>query len=332
MRFRFPFLLSIFTLGFFVVPHFAHAAIPFFGPIIPAANATCPAGWDMLIVVMNNIISFSITLAIVFVAPIMIAWAGFLLVTNEGNSSKLAQAKGIITNTIVGIVIALAGWMIINALLVALTGTGNGVAKWTALITGDGSQMCLPQDGTSSGGSGGGGGIGPPPPTGDLLPTPPGFSQTPCDPAYLRSINSTISISQANILSCIAAPESSCQAAPSPPNFNWGNGSSAAGAFQVLLSTHAASYENTYCYAAAGVSGPLNCNQGFTGGNPRTDPEGAAIANRCLQAANNPACSLAAALTLPGANNGTYSDWLSDPAHSRQALCVQTGGQQGGAH
>jgi hypothetical protein len=126
------------------------AAIPFFGPIIPQEGnqAVCAAGWGMLIVVINNIIAFSITIAIVFVAPIMIAYAGFLFVVNPVNASGKETAKKVLLNTIVGIVIALAGWMIVDALMVVLynpsarSGTTT-LGAWSQLITSGGLGPCI---------------------------------------------------------------------------------------------------------------------------------------------------------------------------------------------
>ncbi|MEK7125930.1 MAG: hypothetical protein AAB835_00375, partial [Patescibacteria group bacterium] len=89
MRFRATFFTHLFVMVLLLSPTVAQAAaIPFFGPIIPQEGnqAVCAAGWGMLITVINNIIAFSITIAIVFVAPLMIAYAGFLFVVNPVNS------------------------------------------------------------------------------------------------------------------------------------------------------------------------------------------------------------------------------------------------------
>ena len=160
MRPRIPLLFLLFAVGSFALPHLAHASILYFGPIIPdnlqtaqssitGASDVCAAGYGLLIVVINHIIEILISLAIVFVAPLTIAWAGFLFVTSEGNPGKLSQAKGLILNTVVGILVALTAWMIVDALMVALTGSGNGVAKWTSLITANGQDVCLQQAGTA---------------------------------------------------------------------------------------------------------------------------------------------------------------------------------------
>ena len=164
----------LFVVGAFALPFAAYAAIPFFGPIVPQGRfATCPAGWGAFIIVINNIISLLITLAIVFVAPIMIAWSGFLLVVNPFNAGGKEQARKILTNTIVGIVIALAGWMIVDALMVVLynpnaVSGGTRLAAWSQLITSGGSEFCLRQAGSSYAP----GVPVPPPPTVVVPPTP----------------------------------------------------------------------------------------------------------------------------------------------------------------
>ena len=110
---------------------------------------TCAAGWGLLITVINNVISLLITLAIVFVAPLMIAWSGFLFVVNPVNAGGKEQARKILTNTVVGIVIALAGWLIVDAIMVALYNpdtpiAGGKLGVWSQLVTSGGAPLCIP--------------------------------------------------------------------------------------------------------------------------------------------------------------------------------------------
>ncbi len=155
MRSRTALFALLFVVSSLALPLVAYAAaIPFLGPIISQEGefARCPAGWGALIIIVNNIIRLLITLAIVLVAPLMISWAGFLLVVNPFNSGAKEQAKKILTNTIVGIVIALAGWMIVNALMVVLynpnaSSGGTRLAAWSQLITSGGAGFCLEQAG-----------------------------------------------------------------------------------------------------------------------------------------------------------------------------------------
>lgn len=121
-----------------MVPHAAQAAaIPNFGPIVPD---NCSAGWGMLVIVINNIITVLLTLIIVFLAPIMIAYAGFLFVVNPVNAGGREQAKQILTNTIVGIIIALSAWMIVGAIMAVLYKSPGGTwGTWQELMVGGGS-------------------------------------------------------------------------------------------------------------------------------------------------------------------------------------------------
>ncbi|TSC71215.1 MAG: hypothetical protein G01um101449_70 [Parcubacteria group bacterium Gr01-1014_49] len=143
-------LFALLFIGLFALPSLAHAGgIPFFGPIIPEAYSRCAASWGLLITVINNIISLLLTLAIVFVAPIMIAYAGFLFVVNPVNASGKEEAKKILTNTIVGIVIALAGWMIVDAIMAVLYNAntpvaGGAIGTWVDLIGSKGVPPCIP--------------------------------------------------------------------------------------------------------------------------------------------------------------------------------------------
>jgi hypothetical protein len=165
MRSRTFFSLAFFlTVGYLALPYVVHAAaIPFFGPIIPDAQIivngiatnqnVCPAGWGMVLVVINNIITFAITIAIVFVAPLMIGYAGFLMVVNPTSAGNVQKARTVLTNTIIGIVISLAGWMIVGAIMAVLYNPtkANGLKAWSNIIGSHGAPACLPQAGALPG-------------------------------------------------------------------------------------------------------------------------------------------------------------------------------------
>lgn len=155
MRSRIPFFTLLFVMSSLALPLIAYAGgIPFFGPIIPQTDnqAVCPASFGMLMQVINNIISFALTMAIVFVAPLMISYAGFLMVVNPTSAGDVQKAKNILLNTIVGIVIALAAWMIVAAIMAVLY-SPSGVGKtWLNLVIGSrGVDACLPQRGALPG-------------------------------------------------------------------------------------------------------------------------------------------------------------------------------------
>ncbi len=342
MRSRVSLFALIGVVSAFALPLAAHAAIPFFGPIIPAAYNVCPASWGLLITVINNIISFLLTMALVFIAPLTIAYAGFLFVVNPVNANGISEAKGLLWNTVLGLVVAFAGWLIVAAIMAVLYHpSGTSWGAWSDIIYGRASDTCLrqkgalpgapldqavPQTGVSANG---------------ILSTPPANKTgTACDPAVVLAGAAaggyTLSVIQANIFACIAQPESQCGAPQNPPNYNWNSarsspGSSAAGAFQVLLSTNHLYYENKACYAAVGLptngSTKLNCHLGFDNlGNPKTDSVGAAKVEQCLRAANNLNCSISTAANLLLQNGGNFSPWQADVNSARQTGCITTGG------
>ncbi|MFA5998019.1 MAG: pilin [Candidatus Paceibacterota bacterium] len=148
MRFRAPLFALLLVAGSLALPLAAHAAIPFLGPIIPEDVNRCAAGWGMVMIVINNIISFLITIAIIFVAPLMIAWSGFLFVVNPVNAAGKEQAKKILTSTVVGIVIALAGWLIVDAIMAVLYNPATVGQTWSQLVTSGGAKLCLPLAGS----------------------------------------------------------------------------------------------------------------------------------------------------------------------------------------
>lgn len=147
MHNRIFFFSFLFVASSLVLPHAAHAAIPFFGPIVPPNIEQCAAGWASIIVVTNNIIEFLLTLLIVFVAPIMIAYAGFLFVVNPVNPSEKQKAKSVLTNTILGIVISLSAWLIVDAVMAALYNPSAVGSTWSSIVNWGG-DACLRQTGS----------------------------------------------------------------------------------------------------------------------------------------------------------------------------------------
>jgi len=157
MRPRLISFALLFVAASLALPVAVHAAaIPFFGPIIDqswtvsSTGIQCALGWGAVLSVVNNIIRFLLTLAILFVAPIMIAYSGFLYVVNPMNPSGISRAKEILRNTIVGIVVALAGWLIVDAIMAVLYNPKAVGATWSSLITSGNALTCLPQKGVGT--------------------------------------------------------------------------------------------------------------------------------------------------------------------------------------
>jgi hypothetical protein len=324
MRSRVPPFALLLVVGLFVLPFAAHATgIPNFGPIIPSGDQTCPLGFGALIMVVNNLITFVLTLAIVFVAPIMIAYAGFLYVVNAVNPSGISKAKSILWNTILGIIIALAAWMIVDALMAALYNPSAFEATWSSIVTGG--DICLTQAGTAPGSglnSGTGG-------TGSGITTSSGGGSGTSgsgNNAQCSSSNPACSVqalesagfgqTQANVMSCIAMTENS-------GNATGCNSVNACGTFQIIVTVNQ-------------LNGP-DCAQ-FNNGNPTINcpaichgNNGVAVTTAacqpCVQAANNAACNAESAYSLYQQSSG-YGPWTTSSDNKNSGGCIQ---QYGGS-
>lgn len=293
----FTFLL---LAGVAAIPHLAHAAIPFLGPIVPDTNNLCADAWGMVIIVVNNLIEFGITLAIVFVAPITIAYAGFLMVTEPMSPGGHTKARDILLNTVVGIVIALAAWLIVDAVMATLTPNGMPFGEnWATIISSNNAPLCIPLPAT-------------------LNQTASGVGISGVSAAgvnYLAPVSGNCSTSAlisdginpaiANTMSCIAQKESSCNLTAS------NNSSSAFGLFQIVNGYNDTGHNLNFpaCSQAVKMSGNLNCSQGvIAGGKP--NPQNISLYNTCRAASSNAQCNAAAAQWLYNQAGG-FSPWVT---------------------
>ncbi len=299
MRSRIPLFAFLLIASALVLPIAAHAqGIPFFGPIIPDAANKCAAGWGTLVVVFNRLIALLITLAIIFVAPLMVAYSGFLLVIGQGNASEISKAKGILWNTVVGIVIALAGWMIVDAIMAVLYNSttpvsdGSVLKTWSNIITSGNQPFCLIQEGSLYKLNQASPGITGVNANGTVVSTNGSTSlcsssNTACSPSVLQAAKFTAT--QANVMSCIAVTESS--GIPATPPYNTthpGSNSTACGLFQITQTTWNK-------YASGACSSFSNCM--------------------------DVTCNTQVAKVLVSSNG--YSDWTCANCNSKAAACVQ---------
>ncbi len=89
--------------------------------IVPDCGAGC--GWDDLIQLAKNILDFIVMLAIT-ASALMFAYAGWLFFSDTGNASNVEKGKKIFGAVVVGLIIVLVAWLVVNTILVTLTGRG----------------------------------------------------------------------------------------------------------------------------------------------------------------------------------------------------------------
>ena len=90
------------------------ALAQFSNPLVPCNGPDCQA--CHAVELGQNILNFMVSIAS-FIAVLTFAYAGFLMVTAAGNEGQISKAKGMFTNVFIGIIIVLAGWLIIDTVM-----------------------------------------------------------------------------------------------------------------------------------------------------------------------------------------------------------------------
>lgn len=96
-------------------------------PVMCQNPQTC--GTCEFVELINNVISFLITFASI-AATLLIMYAGFKLVTSGGNVSAKGFAKSMITSVLIGYVLILAAFLIVNTALGVLLPGNSTVLGW----------------------------------------------------------------------------------------------------------------------------------------------------------------------------------------------------------
>jgi hypothetical protein len=105
-------------------------------PACPANNPNCTDpyspdnyGTCEFVSLINNVITFFIGMASVF-AMIVFVYAGYLMVLSQGNAGQVSKAKGMFTNVLIGYVIMLSAFLIVNTIMSMLVGSSSSLLNW----------------------------------------------------------------------------------------------------------------------------------------------------------------------------------------------------------
>jgi len=259
----------------------AAGLVPCGGP----GQATCQA--CHITELINNVVAWLFVVLSVL-AAIMIAIAGFGLVTSGGNAAAMGKAKATLTNIIIGFIILMGGWILVDTAMKALV-TGQVYGVWNRI-------QCTGQPGAYNAPAG----SGRPGVATSSYSGPTGGGRGPlgqCHPANLacsvESLRATgFSEQQAQVMSCIAMTESSGNPNAHNPA---GGGLGACGTFQVRVSTWNS------------VPRPAGCEDYVT-------------------SCRNHTCNAQVALRLVERRN--YRDWTCPGCNSRAQACINRFGNQ----
>lgn len=107
-----------------------------FKQIVPSncsgAGAAENCGFCDLAELAQNVLNDAVYLA-VFFSAILFAWAGFKMLTNNGNMHQISEARQIFTDVAIGLVIILAGWLVVDTLMRILVGGQIGSFPWNKI-------------------------------------------------------------------------------------------------------------------------------------------------------------------------------------------------------
>lgn len=100
--------------------------------IVPCTGTDCTC--KDLTLVAQNVINTSIFVAI-FLSAILFAWAGWKMLSGKsvGDSEGISGAKEVLWNVVIGLVIIIAAWLIVDTIVKTLTSSGTVQGVWNTI-------------------------------------------------------------------------------------------------------------------------------------------------------------------------------------------------------
>lgn len=121
-------LFSIFYFLFSIFIAQAAGLVPCGG----SGKSTCT--WCQLMQLIKNVIDFLMYLVFPL-AAVMIVVGGIMLMTAAGSTSRVAKGREIVTAAIIGLLIALLSWLILDTIIkiIAVGWTNLNIGPWNEL-------------------------------------------------------------------------------------------------------------------------------------------------------------------------------------------------------
>lgn len=116
-------IFIIFTI--FLFANTAFAACPTQG-LVPCGTEDCPCTLCHLFVLIKRIIDFLTTHVAIPLVAIMGFVSAILFITAHGDPQWIVKARQTITAAIIGFIIVLSSWVIVNTIVVIATGNSAG--------------------------------------------------------------------------------------------------------------------------------------------------------------------------------------------------------------
>lgn len=145
-------LFFVFALVLLVPAIPAYAAdATFFGPLVPNGtngqpDCTCPgtaADYGCVMQTVQNGMNLAISISFI-IAILYLVLVGFTFVLSAGSPGAREQAKKRFMNVIIGIVVVMGAWLLVDFVMKQLYGTSGQWGPWNAILEADSNaDMCL---------------------------------------------------------------------------------------------------------------------------------------------------------------------------------------------
>ncbi len=282
-------------------------------PACPAGQPGCAEqyapenyGYCEAVVLFSNVLRFIVAITAIIVA-IIVVYAGILFTTSRGNPTTIAKGKAMFVNAVIGLVIAMTAYLIINTILAVLLGQNNVFVQWRPL------QGCSYQNQTGV-------------PTYDITTqSHPGVlmdeegnpiysdnyvggamndllldASGACDDELLSNYWG----SQAGNAQCIITAESACGSSPiSRTDIGADNNPFSFGAMQINTTVH-----NISGCSHLGIA-DLNCRDAWSGRNYDAVVVNEGLYQDCAAALSNNECSMINGMRIYGEAGNSWSPW-----------------------
>jgi|GEM_PF-908689 len=112
------------------------------GGLVPCSGPDCEA--CHVVELVDNILDFLFEIGVI-IGTILIVVGGFYLLTSGGDTGKRSKGKSIITNVIIGLIIMLTSWLIVDTVMKTFVSDDveNALGPWNEI-------QCLKSGGTAS--------------------------------------------------------------------------------------------------------------------------------------------------------------------------------------
>lgn len=87
------------------------------GGLVPCGGEGDPCGYNDLLTLADNVISFALFYVALPAGVLIIMWGGFLILTARENAGQVNQGKKLIEAVFWGIVMAFGAWMIVRVII-----------------------------------------------------------------------------------------------------------------------------------------------------------------------------------------------------------------------